>query len=159
MVESLLDPALFAMAGIALLAELSIVGIIGFMAIEASRRCLAIFLVLLGMTEAARQAGVGALEYEIGLTVIKGFTIQINDIPFPALVFGVTALTVIGFLRFEPAVIPRALFDVLGDVAMIVTRETAINLFGFFQCLMTAFALFLKLGMPGYHRTRHENEI
>jgi hypothetical protein len=73
------------------------------------------------MTKLARQGGVGALESEIGLAVIKRFTIQINDIPFPAFVLRVAAFTVFSLLLIEPAVIPPTLFDILGNVTMVMT--------------------------------------
>lgn len=120
-VEGLLAPALFVMAGFTLLTKLPFVGIIGFMAIETERRCLAVFLVLLGMTELTCQGCMSPFETEIGLTVIERFAIQIDDVPLPAFVFRMTALAVFCLFRIKPAVIPHALFDVLSDITMVMT--------------------------------------
>lgn len=79
------------------------------------------FFVLFRMAKLARQGGMGALELEIGLTVIEGLAIQVNDIPFPSLVLCVAALTVLSLLRIEPAVVSRALLDILGNFAMVMT--------------------------------------
>lgn len=120
-VEGLLAPALFVMAGFTLLTKLPFVGIIGFMTIKTQRRRLAVFLVFLGMTELACQGCVSSLETEIGLTVIERLTVQIDDIPLPAFVFRMTALTVFCLFRIKPAVKTHALFDVLSDITMVMT--------------------------------------
>jgi hypothetical protein len=73
--------------------------------------------------------------------------------------FRMTMLTVFSLFRIEPAVIAHALFDILGDITMIMTRETALYLVSLFQCLMATLALLLKLGMTGNHRARHKDEI
>lgn len=62
-----------------------------------------------------------SLETEIGLTVIERFAVQIDNIPLPALVFRMATLTVFYLFRIKPAVIPDPLFDVLGDITMVVT--------------------------------------
>lgn len=120
-VEGLLAPALFVMAGFTLLAKLPFVGIIGFMTIETERRRLTVFFVFLGMTELACQGCMSSLETEIGLTVIERFAVQIDDVPLPAFVFRMTALTVFCLFRIKPAVIPHTLFDVLSDITMVMT--------------------------------------
>lgn len=98
-------------------------------------------------------------KFKIGLVVIEGFTIKIDNVLLPALVFGMAALAVFRLVRIESAVKTLACFDVLGDIFMIMTGETALNLVCLLQGLMAAFALLLELGMTLYNRSRHQDEI
>lgn len=98
-------------------------------------------------------------KFKIGLAVIEGFTVQIDNVLLPALVLGMAAFAVFRLIGIESAVKTLACFDVLGDILMIMTGEAALNLVRLLQGLMAAFALLLELGMTLYYRSRHQDEV
>jgi hypothetical protein len=63
----------------------------------------------------------GTRKPEIGLPVVEGFAVEVDDILLPALVFVMTAFTILHLFGIEPAVIAPALFDIPGNIAVVMT--------------------------------------
>jgi hypothetical protein len=88
--------------------------------------------------------------------VVETLCIEIDDIPISAFMFGMALFTVCDSLLLQSAVKPSSLFDIFSHITVVVTGKTSLNLIGFFQRLMTAFAFLFKLGMAFDDRPRHQ---
>ena len=111
------------------------------------------------MAEGTSQFAVSSLQFKVGQLVIKGVSIQIDNISLTPLVFCVTVLAILCQYLIQMAVITLALIDITLYIGMVVARETAARLTRLLQRLMTAFALLLEFGMPGDNRTGHQQKI
>ena len=111
------------------------------------------------MAQAAFNRCMSALESEIGQVVIEGCGIKIDDVLVPPLVFRMAVPAIIGQLLIQSSMKSLFLLNILGYIRMIMALETAISLIVLVQGLVATLTLLLKLGMPGNHLPRTEEQI
>ena len=150
-----LDPAPsgFAVAIVAFFTEAPFVGVFRLMAVEAVSRRIAEFCCR-RVAAGARHRLVGVAKPKIGLNMIEGLAIQLDDVGVAALMIAMTmgAFGLCG-IRMAPM---ESLAGQSIRGGFLVARKTEPGLRFSRERLMAAAALFLKLGMAVNKRSGHD---
>ena len=156
MVEPIGLPCLDAVAFFALLTQSALVGVIVVVAIVAGRGCVTMLGVLL-VAAGAGQAPVRALQRKIGLTMVEGVGVEMDDI-------GVTTL-VIRMADFAGRLIDIAYAAVKSPLVLdvrcylLMAIEAQAVLHGLAEGLMTFLTGGFPFGMTGNHFARHDQGL
>ena len=141
------------MAFFAGLAETFHVRIILVVAVIASRRCIAMFLVLL-MAAGACQTKMRAYQWKVRLTVIKGIRIEMDDVGVTPYMVGMAGLARQLFDIFNSAMESLLFLDISRD--LLVTIEAKMFLGVLAERFMAFFALSLIFGVGFDYLARHD---
>ncbi len=144
------------MTALTLLAQLALVDILLLVTGDTGRRRLAFRFVGL-VTGLTGDIEMLAAKTKIGLPVIKGGIVQMNDIGLTPLVF---AMTVIALARLDagnPAMKAFLLFDIGAN--QLVTVETELALALLVKTLVTLLAIILIFGMTADDIARQQDRI
>ncbi len=157
-VEAGILPAGLFVAVVTLFAQLTIVLVTLFVTVDtlvggftkAMRRLMAI---------ATGGRPVFALKWIIGKVMVKRGVSQLDNVGVSAHMVRMAGFTFNVFAVFHPPVESSSLFDIFGDILMIVAGQTAIALFGLIKRFMAAIALGFELRVAIDHFTGHEDSF
>lgn len=124
-VKTALLPALFAMTVRALFAEVALMGIVLFVAINALMGGIAVFFFRC-VAAGAGYGGVFVLEGEVCLSVVKAAGVELHNVSISPLVFGMAGFTVDGIGVADTAVVALLLAEVSSDLFMAGEAEAAL---------------------------------
>ena len=149
-------PAAFTVAVIALLAELTLVDVILFMAVDTLRLCIAILHIGF-MACSADDLPVRAMQRKISKPMIEGLRIHLDYVCLSANVIGVTNLAFRGTNVLDQAVVPRAHPDIL--VHFLVAGPALDRLLLLAECGMTFVAVMFVFCVSFNYLTRHHQGL
>lgn len=155
-VEGGVLPAFRAVAVVTVLAQITLVRVGLFMAVDTLLAGVAVFLVRL----VAATTGHGAMftfQHKVGLPVIKTAGIELDNIGVTALMVGVAGFTTDGVSIGEPPVIALLLTDISGDFLMAVQAQRALS--GFAERGVALIAIGFILGMTLDQLARHQQRF
>jgi len=149
-------PAFHRVAAVAIVAQVSLVGILLAVTTLTGRRGLGIFFTRF-MTGAAGDRGMRTLQGEIGTPVVKRQWVQPDNVSVPTQVFAVTAFTRRGGNVGKAPVVASLALNVLVDIFVAVEAQPRLR--GFTEPGMAFTALGFQFGVTLNNLARHQQRF
>ncbi len=153
MIKRSTGPVLFVVARIALLTELTVVGVVTAMAADAGHRRVSMFRIG-RMAVRTGKANVCSMQNKIGARMIKYGLFEIDYYHVPALVVGVATRTILLLELRQVAVQAGLLVDVVSHTGM--TLDTRFKLWPVGQWIVAAPARIFDFRVTVNNRSRHK---
>lgn len=156
MVKATGFPCLDAVALVALLAQATLMGVVLVVAVVTCRRRITVLFPFF-MAAGARESQVCAFQWKIGLMMIEGVRVEVDNISIASNMLGVAGFTGPFFDIFYAPVESSLFLDIRRD--LLVAFETPFFLRVLAERLVAFFTLGFIFGMVAYHLARHDQSF